>query len=93
MVNRQSSIRWPKMSKRSQRHNSSVRSAHINVLQRLGTFGKLRRNLHHHVILIKLPIHDRNLPLAEGVVESVINIGSGHSQPRGGIAINDDLSF
>src|SRR5207237_1854741 len=68
VVNRQRCVRRPKVSERSQRHSSPIRSAHINVLQRLGTSSKLRRNFHHHVILIELPVHDRDLPLAERVI-------------------------
>src|SRR5207244_5265181 len=77
VVNRQRCVRRPKVSERSQRHSSPIRSAHINVLQRLGTSSKLRRNFHHHVILIELPVHDRDLPLSERVISRVVNIRRG----------------
>ena len=76
-----------------QRHRGAVCSAYINVIERFRTPGKVRRNLHYDVILIELAVHDRDLPLSERVVESIIDIGGSNSEARRSVAIDNDLGF
>ena len=65
----------------------------IDILQRVGALGKFRSHFHDHVILVQRLVHDRHLALAEGVVQGVVNVCGIHSQPRRGVAINDDGCF
>ena len=55
--------------------------------------GKFRSHFHDHVILVQRLVHDRDLALAEGVVQSVVNVRGSHAQPRGGVAIDDHGGF
>ena len=49
-------------------------------------------HFHHDVILIQLRKDGRDLPLAEGIVERVVDIGHGNAQPCRSIAVDDELS-
>jgi hypothetical protein len=42
--------------------------------------GKVRVNLQHHVVLVQLGKDNRNLPLAEGVIERIVD-GLGKELP------------
>ncbi len=42
------------------------------------------------VILIELREHRRNLPLAEGIVEGVVEWLRGDAEARGGVAVDDE---
>jgi len=57
-------------------------------LESVRAVGKFRSDFHDHVILVQSPVHDRDLALAEGIVESGINIGGGDSKTRGCVAVN-----
>jgi hypothetical protein len=56
----------------------------IDVLQGLGALPEARLDLHHHVILVERAVHDRNLALAEGVVERVVDELRGDAEARRG---------
>ena len=45
------------------------------------------------MILIDALIHDRDLALAEGVVEKAIEVAGFHSQAAGGIAVDHQAGF
>ena len=55
----------------------TIGSANIDTLQRLGTAEKFGSDFHNHEVLIELAVHDGDLPLTEGVVERIIDIGGG----------------
>ena len=79
------------MGKGRQRNLGSPGGAYEDILQRIRVLVKLRGHLHDHVILVQLPVHGRNLPLAKGIVQRVIHILRTDSQPGGGVAVNDNL--
>ena len=57
----------------TQRHLRAVRRADVNIVERRGVLPILRRHLHHHMVLIERRIHNRDLPLAEGIVQRVVD--------------------
>ena len=73
------------------RRRRALRSSgrHVDVLQRIGIGAELRIDFQHHVILVQLGEHDRHQPLAEGVVQRVVDGAGGDSQARSGVAIDD----
>ena len=50
-------------------------------------------HFHHDVVLIEAGVHGRDLALAEGVVERVVDVVHGEAQARGGIAVDDEVRF
>src|SRR5690242_12108375 len=89
VAHRQRRIRGTEVRKGSQRHRSSVGSAHVDVLQGFGSVLKLRRHLHYHVVLVELAVHDGDLALSESVVKRGINGGGIYSEAGSGVAVND----
>ena len=61
------------MRKGTQRHLGARRRAHIHVVEGIGTLPKPRFELHHDMILVEGGVHDRDLSLAERIVQGVIN--------------------
>ena len=53
----------------------------------------MRRNFHDHVILVQRPVHGRDLPLSERVVESVVQGLRSNAQTAGGITIDHELGL
>ena len=45
-------------------------------------------DLHHDMVLVQRRVGDRNLPLAEGVIEGVVDQLRGDAQARGGVAVD-----
>ena len=60
----------------------AARGADIDVLQRLRALPELRRHLHHDMILVEIVVDRRDLALAEGVVERVVDLRRGDAEPR-----------
>ena len=67
-----------------------VGTVHVYVLQGLRRLPVLRRDLHHHVILIQRRIHGRDRRLPEGIVQCRVNLRGREAEPRSRIAIHDD---
>ena len=67
--------------------------ADIDVVQRLRVLPELRRHLHHHVILVLRVVDHRDLALAEGVVERVVDLADGQPEPRRGGAVDDEIAL
>ena len=59
----------------------AARAAHVDELERL-RFLRNRHDLQNDPILVQLREHRRDLPLAEGVVERVVDRLRGDAQPR-----------
>src|ERR1700728_2699272 len=57
-------------------------------MQVVGSNSELGLNLENHVILIQLSEESRDLALAEGVIESLINARCGDAYAHGGLAID-----
>lgn len=58
------------------------------MVQLIGIQLKLRLALEHDMVLIDLGIHRVDLPLAEGIIESVINRGGRYAKSRGRDPVN-----
>ena len=74
-----------------ERHLRAVRRLHVNVFQRVGILLKARIHFQNHVILIQLRENRGDLPLAERVVERVVNRRRQNAQSRGRIAVNYEI--
>src|SRR5260370_19826502 len=75
------------MGKSAEWHRS-VRAWEIDVLQPDRRPLELRRGLEHHMVLVELGEQSRDLSLAEGVVERVVDHLRGNPEPRGGYPID-----
>ena len=62
---------------------------HIDIPERVGSLLEGLSHLHHHVILVCSLVHGGDLPLAKGVVQSVIDDPRIEAEAAGRIAIND----
>ncbi len=60
----------------------------IELFERGRIVLKLRRRLQNHAILIGLRVDHRDLPLAEGVVDDVVDILRGNAQPADAVAVD-----
>ena len=59
----------------------------VDIVQLRRILPVLRRNFHHHVVLVELGVNDRDFRLAEGAVERLIERLRGLAQARGGDAV------
>ena len=62
-------------------------------LQRCRILRVARVDLHDHVILVERAVDDRDLALAECVVERVVDLGRRDAEPRGGVAVDDEIGL
>src|SRR5438132_1264658 len=69
---------------RAERHHAALGGREIDFLEALGALPEARLDFHHHVILVERAVHDRNLALAESVVERVVDELRGDAEARGG---------
>ena len=60
----------------------------VNLVEVTDRVAKLRGNLQHDPVLVKLGENHGNLPLTKGIVESVVYCFDGNVQPRGPRPIN-----
>ena len=58
------------------------------MIQLGGILLKLRLALQHNVVLVHLRVHRVDLPLAEGVIQSVIDCRRRDAESRGGRPVN-----
>ena len=72
----------------AERYLRSVRLLHVNMFERIRAALILRVDLENHVVLVQLREDGRYLPLAECVVESVVDRLWRNSQARRGVAID-----
>ena len=69
----------------------AARGADIDILQDRGVLPIARRDLHHDVILVDRAVDRRDLALAEGVVERIVDLARRQAETRGGVAIDHDI--
>ena len=81
----------PKVSEGRQRHLRALAGDDVHALQGIGRELVAGIDFQHHVILVQRPVDGRNLPLAESVIENVVNLRWRDPQTRGGVAIDDDV--
>ena len=53
----------------------------------------LRLRFHHYVVLVVALIERGDLALTEGIIQRVIDCSGRDAEPRGGVAVNDDVSL
>ena len=73
----------------AQRHLGAGGGLHVDRLERLGVLLKARGDLEDHVVLIELGEDRRDLALAEGVVEGVVDGLGQDGEARGEVAVDD----
>ena len=66
---------------------------HTDVLERRRDLRVARVDFHDDVILVDGAVDDRYLALAESVVERVVDLGRRDAEPRGGVAIDDEIGL
>src|SRR5215831_12181065 len=93
MIDSERRVRGGIMGEGTERHQGAVRRSHINMLQTVGILPEDRIDLQHHMILIQLLVHGRNLALAKGIIERIVNRGSTDTEARSSGAVNDQGSF
>ena len=64
-----------------------------DFLQGIGAFQVGRVDFQNHMVLVVSLVHGGNLPLAEGIVERVVNDLGRNAQARGGIAVHDHVGL
>ena len=66
----------------------------VDVVQRFGALPELRRHFHHHMILVQVLVDGRDLALAEGVVERVVDLRRrSDAEPRRRGAVDLEIDF
>ncbi len=88
MIDRERRNAGFKMRKRAQRHRAAGSGQHINVIQLRRIALKFRQRFQDDVILVQLREERGNLPLAERVVERVVNRLRRDAEPRRRHAVN-----
>src|SRR5439155_24367896 len=73
----------------AQRDRRPTRAAYVDVSQRASGPAELWLELQDDAVLVELGEHRRHLPLAERVVERVVDHLGAHAQPGGGGAVDD----
>ena len=71
----------------------AARGADVDVLQRLRVLPVLRRHLHDDVVLVERIVDRRDLALAEGVVERVVDHAGVDAEPRRGRAVDHQIGL
>ena len=67
--------------------------ADIDLAQDFGALPEFRRHFHHDVVLVPRRVNGGHLPLAEGIVQRVIDLTDRKPEPRRRGTVNDQLSF
>ena len=75
----------------AQRDLSAVARLYVEAVEHRGIGLEVLSHLHHHVVLVELGEDGGDLALAEGVVERVVHVGHGDSQPRRSVAVDQQL--
>ena len=73
-----------------QRHQRAVRAAHVDVHQLVGAGLLLGRRLQHDAVVVERRERRRHLPLAEGVVERVVDGLQADAEAAGAVAVDVD---
>ena len=74
-----------------QRHDAAVAAGEADILQRRQARRRLGILLEHHAILIRLSVNSGDQPLAEGVVQRVIDIGHRDAEAAGAVPVHLDI--
>jgi hypothetical protein len=64
-----------------------------DLVQRVRALPVLRRHLHHDVILVARSVDHRNLALAEGIIERVVDLRRGDAEPGRRGTVDHQIGF
>ena len=67
--------------------------ADIDVLQCFRALPELRRDPHHHMILVEIVVDRRHLALAECVIKRVVDLRRVDAEPRRGVAVDLEIDL
>ena len=70
------------MRERAERNLLADGGFDVNIFERIGMLLELRVNFENDAILVELRENRRDLPLAERVVESIVNVGGKNPEAR-----------
>src|SRR5205085_8653794 len=73
--------------------NGAAGGADKDAVKRAGALPELRRDLHDDMVLVARSVDRRDLPLAKGVVERVIDLRYREAEASRGRAIDDQIAF
>ncbi len=71
----------------------SPRGLNVDIVQIARRLAEAGIDFEHHAVLVQLGEHDRNLTLAEGVVQRVVDQLRRHAQPRRRVPVDDHLKL
>ncbi len=73
--------------------DGAARLADIDLVERFRALPELRRHFHYHMVLVELVVDGRNLALAEGIVERVVDLRCGEAEAgcRGAVDLEFDF--
>ncbi|VTM87260.1 Uncharacterised protein [Raoultella ornithinolytica] len=74
-----------------QRHDAAPAAGQANIVQRRQPRRLPGVMLQHHAILVGLSVDGRDQPLAEGVIQRIIDIGHADAETAGAVAIDFDI--
>ena len=74
----------------AQRHLLASGGLHVDRLQVVGILLEARQHLQHDVVLVQGAEDRRDLALAEGAVERLVDGLRQHTQARGAVAVDDE---
>jgi hypothetical protein len=72
-----------------ERHELTRTAGDVDRVQCVRMLPVLRRHFHDDAVLIHAGVHRRDLPLAERVVERLVDGAGRDAEPRRGVAIDD----
>jgi len=75
---------------RAERHGAAVGAAHVETVEARGGLPEVRLHLQHDAVLVHLREDRGHLPLAERVVERVVQYLRADAEPRGGAPVDRD---
>ena len=89
MIDRQRNVRLLPVRERAERHRLARRRLHVTWSSESGLVWN-GVYLEHHMVLVQLREDGRDLPLAEGIVERVVDHLRRDAEARRGIAVDDE---
>src|SRR5262245_54965804 len=81
------------MSKSAQKNELARFGRNVDGFQRLRRLLKLKSHFHHDVILIQPFVNVRDLALAEGVAERVVDVLNSDTETRSRVAVDDQTAL
>src|SRR5260221_6113832 len=93
VIDGERSIGWDVVSKRAKRKDFAGRGRYVDVSEAFRALSVVVGDIQDNVILVKTFVNVGDLPLAEGVAQSVVDVGHVHAEARSGVAIDDQRTL